>query len=89
MMWYWSSGGVHWWGWFLGFVVTVAFWALLIALFVTIFRSSSPKDHTHPAPGQEDPERVLARRFANGEIDAEEFHSRLEILRSHDRSGGS
>lgn len=30
----------------------------------------------------DDPEQILARRFAAGEIDEEEYHRRLEALRS-------
>jgi putative membrane protein len=83
MMWYWGGGGIHWWGWFIGFVLTVGFWALIIFLIVTLFRSFAPRDHDHRRDEQEDPERALARRFANGEIDEEEFHRRLDVLRAH------
>lgn len=83
MMWYWSGGVMHWWGWFIGFVLTVGFWALVIFLIVTLARSFARKDHDHALPTAEDPERALARRFANGEIDEEEFHRRLDVLRSH------
>ena len=40
MMWYWGGGGIHWWGWFIGFILTVGFWALIIFLIVSLFRSS-------------------------------------------------
>jgi putative membrane protein len=87
MMWYWGGGGIHWWGWFIGFVITVGFWALVIFLFLTLIRSFASKEHEHAAPGHDDPERALARRFANGEIDEEEFHRRLDVLRSHGFAG--
>ena len=83
MMWYWGGGGIHWWGWFIGFILTVGFWALIIFLIVSLFRSFTPKDHDHRPVDHDDPERALARRFANGEIDEEEFHRRLDVLRSH------
>lgn len=82
MMWYWG-GGIHWWGWFIGFVLTVGFWAVVIYFLVTLFRSAGSKEHEHPRAVDDDPERALARRFANGDIDEEEFHRRLDVLRSH------
>jgi putative membrane protein len=33
-------------------------------------------------PERPDPERILAERFATGEIDEEEYHRRLQTLRS-------
>jgi putative membrane protein len=38
-------------------------------------------------PRADDAEQILSRRFAAGEIDAEEYRQRLEVLRSH-RGGG-
>lgn len=85
MMWYWGGGTVHWWGWFIGFLVSLAFWAFIIFLLISVVRSFGSRDHNHTsdATSTEDPERALARRFANGEIDEEEFHRRLDVLRSH------
>jgi len=84
MMWYWSGAGVHWWGWLIGFVVTVGFWAVVVYLVLSLVRSFGTRDHEHVTTPNDDPERTLARRFANGEIDEEEFHHRLDVLRSHD-----
>jgi putative membrane protein len=81
-MWYWGSGGVHWWEWFIGFVFTVGFWAIVIILILSLLRSFAAKDHDHGERAHDDPERTLARRFANGEIEEEEFHRRLDVLRS-------
>jgi len=83
MMWYWGNGGVHWWGWFIGFIITVVLWALFIYLIISIMRGFAGRDHRHEVPDPDDPERVLARRFANGEIDEDEFHQRIDVLRSH------
>lgn len=52
-------------------------------LILTLLRSFAAKNHDHAPPGADDPERALARRFANGEIDEEEFRRRLDVLRSH------
>ena len=81
MMWHWGGGGIHWWGWFVGFILTVGFWALFIFLIVSFARSFAAKGHAHLSE-HEDPERILARRFASGEIDEEEFHRRLNVIRS-------
>jgi len=86
-MWYWSGGGVHWWGWMIGFVVMVAFWALIVFAIFAFVRSVSSRDHFHAPPAHEEPERALARRFANGEIDEGEFHRRLDVLRSKGLAG--
>ena len=86
MMWYWGNG-VHWWEWFIGFIAMVAFWGILLAVLVSLFRSFASRDHNHAPPANEDPERALARRFAHGEIDEEEFHRRLDVLRSKDLQG--
>lgn len=86
MMWYWGGGSVHWWEWFIGFLISVTFWAFVIYFIVAIMRSFTSRghDHVHDSEPQENPEQTLARRFANGEIDEEEFHKRLDVLRSHD-----
>lgn len=82
-MWYWGGGGIHWWGWLIGFVLTIGFWALIIFLIVSLFHSFAPRDHDHRRVDRDDPERPLVRRSANGEIDEDEFHRRLDVLRLH------
>ena len=84
MMWYWGSGGVHGWGWIVGFVAMIAFWAFIVFVFVSFFRSAGSREHFYAPPAHEDPEHALARRFANGDIDDEEFHRRLDVLRFHE-----
>ncbi|WP_062992208.1 SHOCT domain-containing protein [Nocardia anaemiae] len=82
MFWYdhdMSGWGYAWMG--LGMVV---FWGLLIAGFVLLVRSAvQPYDgrpSIHHAPTAE---QLLAERFARGEIDRDEYVSRLETLRGH------
>jgi putative membrane protein len=91
MLWYWN-GGVRWWGWLFGFLATLVFWGCLFYLVLALLRSGASREHHHHddvAGSNEDPERTLARRFANGEIDEEEFHRRLDVLRAHhDRPPG-
>jgi putative membrane protein len=75
MMWGWN--GWSWWGWALMSFSMVAFWGLVIWGIVALFRR--PGDGR---PERPDPERILAERFARGEIDEEEYHRRLQTLRS-------
>lgn len=78
-MWYWGSG-VHWWGWLFGAFGMVVFWALVIWAIMTLAgrtRRAGPPSAQH----DDDPEQILARRFAAGDIDAEEYHQRLDTLR--------
>ncbi len=85
MMWGWS--GWSWWGWALMSLSMLVFWGLVIWGVVALFRRSGdgrPERQERP-----DPERVLAERFAAGEIDEEEYHRRLQTLRSaNGRSAG-
>lgn len=78
MMWYWGAG-VHWWGWLLGIASMLVFWGLLIWAVVAVAswarREGSPRKHGGTA------EEILARRFAAGEIDADEYRQRLATLR--------
>jgi putative membrane protein len=81
MMWYWGTG-VQWWWWLLGAIAMVVFWGLVIWTIVTFLRWA--RDAGPTARREEDPERILARRLAAGEIDAEEYHRRLDTLHGRD-----
>jgi putative membrane protein len=72
-MWYWH--GMGWWGW----LVMVAFWALVIVLIVWALRTSSSTRST----GATDPLRILDERFARGEIDSKEYEDRRAVLQAH------
>ena len=80
MMW-WYDGGLGWFGWLMMTLVMLAFWALLsfggIALYGSLRRGRTRQlDH------ENDAERLLDERFAGGEIDAEEYRQRRELLRT-------
>jgi len=77
MMWGWN--GWSWWGWVLMSLSMVGFWGLVIWGIVALFRRSGDGRRERP-----DPEQILAERFAAGEIDEEEYHRRLQTLRSTD-----
>ncbi len=78
---YWHDRG---WGpgaWIAMALIMVVFWGSVVALIVYAVRASH-----HPAPSAippaNDAERILDERFARGEIDADEYQHRRELLRS-------
>ena len=86
MVWY--GHGMTSWGWFVMSLSTLLFWALVVGVGVLLFRTLTrpvPPGTGHGTwhrtlPGN-DPERILAERYARGEIDDEEYHRRLTTLR--------
>jgi len=81
MMW-WYGNGMSGWGYLMMAVSTVVFWGVLIAGGIAVFRSMN-RSPANPgsAETRPTPERLLAERFANGEIDEEEYRRRLDTLR--------
>jgi putative membrane protein len=75
MYWYGPNG----WGIALMAVSMVVFWGLVIAGVVLLVRYVSS---SRPAPvaRADDPRRILAERFARGEIDEAEYRQRLKVL---------
>lgn len=77
----WYNGGMGWGGWILMSLMMLAFWALVVFGVVAIFRglskSNGPVERT---PGR-DPLEILGERFARGEMDAEEYQARAQVLR--------
>jgi len=79
-MW-WYDGGPGWLGWMLMTVMMLAFWALLVVGGVAVYRLL--RDGDERSRGQRnDPARLLDERFARGEIDADEYRQRRDLLRS-------
>jgi putative membrane protein len=72
----WHMDDWGWGGWLLMTASMVAFWALVAWVVAAAIRAARP-----PSPRTSDPERILAERFATGEIDDDEFHRRLDSLR--------
>jgi putative membrane protein len=97
MTWYWGTG-LHWWAWALGILTTFVFWGLVVWAIVALVswaRGSGPEGPDPAEPGRgdaprpgEEAEQILARRFAAGEIDAGEYHRRLEVLRTGHYAAG-
>jgi putative membrane protein len=68
----------------------VLFWALIIIVgIIALIRYTAGATQTHATPqppayiDYETPERLLAGRFARGEIDEEEYRRRILVLREH------
>lgn len=75
MGWGWDGAGGSWWMMGIGGL----FWLLVLGLVVwLVLRAAGGRD---VVPGGESAEELLRRRFASGEIDAEEYERRLEVLR--------
>ncbi|MEU3467349.1 SHOCT domain-containing protein [Streptomyces sp. NPDC006687] len=70
-------------------LTTLIVWSLIVAATVLVVRALSrdgADGRTAPAPdpaSDKGAERLLAERFARGEIDDEEYGRRLAVLRSH------
>ncbi|MDD9375858.1 SHOCT domain-containing protein [Streptomyces sp. ZAF1911] len=70
-------------------LTTLIVWTLIVAaavLVVRALRRDGSDGHTAAGPypaSAKGPERLLAERFARGEIDDEEYSRRLAVLRSH------
>lgn len=73
MMW---NGGAGW-GW--GVLMMFVWVAVILAIVLLVIRSSS-RDARSDRKEQPDPDQILAERFARGEIDAEEYQRRREVL---------
>jgi putative membrane protein len=71
----WGSGT-----WVTMALMMLAFWAVIAVLVVYAVRTLGHR----PAPGEPSDEarRILDARLARGEIDAEEYNHRRELLRS-------
>ena len=76
------AGMWGWGGWVVMTVAMVVLFAVVIAAVVVAVRSVG--GGTRPvAPLGRTPQDVLADRFARGEVDDEEYHRRMALLRDH------
>ncbi len=79
-MMYWNGSGD--WGWAawlaMGFMMLL-FWGVVLGAVVVLARGALPGAARPDVAG---PERLLAERFARGEIDTDEYHARLAALRT-------
>ena len=88
-MMFWYGSGMGGWGYAAVTVGMVVFWAAVIYAAVALTRhagrSGPPSGEPAPPPA---PERLLAERFARGEIEQEEYQRRLAGLRAAGQAAG-
>ena len=84
----WYGHGIGGWGYGLTALIMILFWAAVIYAIVALVRYSRPNATQGPEPVQPPtPERLLAERFARGEIDEDEYRQRLTSLRAAGPAG--
>lgn len=75
------GGHMSGWGWTGAMVGMVLFWGLLFVLAVATYRALTGRGTGRDAGAPSaDARRILAERFARGEIDEGEYRSRLATL---------
>jgi putative membrane protein len=73
---YWHGGAMGGWGFAWMLFNALVLWALLAAGGLLLWRALRG-----PEPAGDPPERLLAQRFARGEIDDDEYRRRLDVIR--------
>jgi putative membrane protein len=68
--------------WIAMIFVMLVFWTIIVGAIVAIVRSGHVREHDHGPGRLHDAERILAERYARGEIDADEYKQRRDLLRS-------
>lgn len=82
-MMFWYGHDLSTWGWVGMSIGMIVFWGVLVGGIVLLLRGLG--DHGREAERPAGPERLLAERFARGEIDEAEYHDRLAALRGGKR----
>ena len=82
-MMHWYGTGMGGWGYVLMTLSMLMFWGLVIGAIVALVRYLGPAQGTGRVSSTtpSGPERILADRFARGEIDEEEFQRRMTVVR--------
>ena len=69
-------------GWFGGMMWSgILFWIVIIALAIWVVKMLVENSSKRSSDKVEDPEAILKRRYANGEISREQFDEMLKDLR--------
>lgn len=89
-MMYWYGNGMGGWGYALMTVSMVLFWGLVILGVVALIRylTRAPQHRGNARASRPTPEQLLAERFARGEIDEQEYQSRLATLHGSPHPAG-
>lgn len=83
-MMYWDGGGWGWGGWLAMGLMMLTFWGLVAFVIVMLIRGPGHGPYWAGPPREERGDqalRILDERFARGEIDAEEYQQRRDLLR--------
>jgi putative membrane protein len=78
---HWHDAGAWGWGWLLSLVFMLIVFGGLVAVIVAALRRPSGAEPGRAEPPSAGAERILAERFARGELDEEEFEHRRRVLR--------
>ena len=62
--------------------VMLVFWTIVVGAIIAVVRSDHSRRPNHGLGRIDDAHRILAERFARGEIDADEYKQRSDLLRS-------
>lgn len=72
------------WGWIPMAIMMLLVWGSLIWLGVALLRRTGTHEHAtvtgQPSPPAPNPQQILAERLARGEIEPDEYRTRLEAL---------
>jgi putative membrane protein len=85
---YWGNG-MSGWGMMLMIVGNLLFWGLVVAGVVLLVRYTGRGGQTRTTNEGPSPQRMLAERFARGEIDEDEYTRRLRVLTGQPVSRGA
>jgi putative membrane protein len=83
-----GNGAMSGWGWGLTTISMILFLGLLVAAGIALYRhfDRGAQPRIPPAAtAPQTPEQILAERYARGEIDENEYTTRLATVRNHDR----
>jgi len=76
----WYQSGAGWGAWVLMTLAMLAFWVLVVFALGALFRGSQRSGES--STDRRDAMQILDERFARGEIDEDEYHSRSGVLRA-------
>ncbi len=76
----WHYGDPGWGAWIAMGSMMVVFWALLATAGFALLRSLR-REGAAPPQGPANAQRILDERFARGEIDADDYRTRSELLK--------
>jgi len=67
--------------WFAMAFAMLVFWTIVVGAIIALVQSNYGRGQHHVVGRADDPEHILAERFARGEIDADDYRQRRDLLR--------